>query len=92
MSRLQKQRDFKNLHYRQIAKRSRRPGISKNDLSEMFGMFTKLTARPTGGENSIGVGLSIAKRLTETMNGRVWCESDLGSGSTFIIELPLEDA
>lgn len=68
------------------------PGVSKNDMSEMFGMFTKLSARPTGGENSTGVGLSIAKRLTETMHGRIWCESELGSGSTFIIELPLEDA
>lgn len=79
-------------HRVRIVVKDEGPGISKNDLSEMFGMFTKLTARPTGGENSIGVGLSIAKRLTETMNGRVWCESDLGSGSTFIIELPLEDA
>lgn len=64
------------------------PGISPEDMKRMFGMFTRLSARPTGGESSTGVGLSIVKRMVETMNGRVWCESQIGSGTTFVIELP----
>lgn len=64
------------------------PGVTVEDMKQMFGMFTRLSAKPTGGESSIGVGLSIVKRMVETMNGRVWCESEVGSGATFIIELP----
>ncbi len=66
------------------------PGVLLEDMKKMFGMFTKLSARPTGGENSTGVGLSIVKRMAETMNGRVWCESQYGAGATFYLELPSE--
>ena len=44
--------------------------------------------RPTGGESSIGLGLSIVRQLVESMHGRVWCESELGRGATFIVEWP----
>ena len=64
------------------------PGISPEDMQKLFGKFTRLSALPTGGENSTGLGLSIVKRLVEAMNGKVWCESELGKGSTFIVELP----
>lgn len=64
------------------------PGLSDDDKSKLFGKFTRLTAQPTAGEHSTGLGLSIVKRLVEEMNGRVWCESELGSGATFIVEFP----
>lgn len=64
------------------------PGISQEDMQKLFGKFARLSARPTGGENSTGLGLSIVKRLVEAMNGKVWCESEMGKGSTFIVELP----
>jgi signal transduction histidine kinase len=64
------------------------PGISEADRKKMFGKFTRLSARPTGGESSNGLGLSIVKRLAETMSGSVECESELGAGSTFILRLP----
>jgi signal transduction histidine kinase len=47
-----------------------------------------LSAQPTGGEHSTGLGLSIVRRMVEAMQGRVWCESELGRGATFIVELP----
>ncbi|MCU0427697.1 MAG: tetratricopeptide repeat protein [Candidatus Kapabacteria bacterium] len=63
-------------------------GISADDMKKLFGKFARLSARPTGGEHSTGLGLSIVKKMVEAMNGRVWCESELGKGATFIVELP----
>jgi signal transduction histidine kinase len=65
------------------------PGISAEDQTKLFGKFTRLSAQPTGGEHSSGLGLSIVKKLVEAMNGRVWCESELGKGATFVVELPV---
>lgn len=64
------------------------PGISANDLSKMFGKFVKLTARPTGDESSTGLGLSIVKRYIESIGGTIHCESQLGHGANFIINIP----
>ncbi|MCU0427698.1 MAG: sensor histidine kinase [Candidatus Kapabacteria bacterium] len=63
-------------------------GISVGEMTKLFGKFARLSARPTGGEHSTGLGLSIVKKMVEAMNGRVWCESELGKGATFIVELP----
>jgi signal transduction histidine kinase len=63
-------------------------GISPDDMKKLFGKFARLSARPTGGEHSTGLGLSIVKKMVEAMNGRVWCESEVGQGATFIVELP----
>ncbi len=63
-------------------------GISQDDMKKLFGKFARLTTQPTGGEHSTGLGLSIVKKMVEAMNGKVWCESEVGKGSTFIVELP----
>jgi PAS domain S-box-containing protein len=68
-------------------------GLSDEDKRRLFGKFARLSARPTGGENSTGLGLSIVKKLVELQHGRVWCESEMRQGATFIVELPsAEDA
>lgn len=64
------------------------PGISSEDKSKLFNKFARLSAHPTGGEHSTGLGLAIVKKITEAMNGTVWCESEYGNGATFIVELP----
>ncbi len=64
------------------------PGLSAEDKAKLFGKFVRLSARPTGGEQSTGLGLSIVKRMVEAMNGRVWCDTELGNGATFCVELP----
>jgi signal transduction histidine kinase len=64
------------------------PGLSAEELPLLFRKFVRLSPQPTAGENSTGLGLSIVKRLVEAMNGRVWCESVQGVGSTFFVELP----
>ncbi|TAE28919.1 MAG: HAMP domain-containing protein [Candidatus Kapaibacterium sp.] len=66
------------------------PGLSAEDQAKLFGKFMRLSARPTGGEHSTGLGLSIVKKMAEAMQGRVWCESELGKGATFLVALPSE--
>ncbi len=64
------------------------PGFTEDDKSKVFRKFGKLSARPTGGENSTGLGLSIVKKLTELMKGKVTFKSEFGKGTTFTVELP----
>ena len=63
-------------------------GLTEEDKSKLFGKFTQLSAQPTAGEQSSGLGLFIVKKLVEAMNGTVWCESEFGKGATFIVEFP----
>ncbi|MDP5240449.1 sensor histidine kinase [Uliginosibacterium sp. 31-16] len=64
------------------------PGISEDDQSRLFRKFTRLSARPTGGEHSTGLGLSIVKHIVEASGGQVGCISRLGEGATFFVSLP----
>jgi signal transduction histidine kinase len=75
-------------HHLRIEIQDEGQGISADDMTKLFGKFARLTAQPTGGEHSTGLGLSIVKKMVEAMNGRVWCESEVGKGATFIVELP----
>lgn len=62
------------------------PGLSGEDQKKLFGKFARLSAKPTGGEHSTGLGLSIVKKMVEAMNGKVWCESEPSKGATFMVE------
>lgn len=64
------------------------PGISKEDQSKLFQRFQQLSARPTGGESSSGLGLFIVKTIVEKIGGEISCESELGNGAKFILRLP----
>ncbi|SDU20514.1 Signal transduction histidine kinase [Verrucomicrobium sp. GAS474] len=64
------------------------PGISREDQARLFQKYTRLSARPTSGESSTGLGLSIAKRMTEKMGGTLTFVSTPGGGSTFTLRLP----
>lgn len=63
-------------------------GLTEEDKTKLFGKFARLSAQPTDGEHSTGLGLSIVKRMVDAMQGRVWCESEAGKGATFFVELP----
>ncbi len=67
------------------------PGLNDDDKKQLFGKFARLSAKPTAGEHSTGLGLSIVKKIVEAMHGRVWCESELGQGATFVVELPIAE-
>ncbi len=65
-------------------------GLTEEDKQKLFGKFQRLSARPTGGESSTGLGLSIVKQLVELHGGKVWAESDgKDKGTTFFVALPL---
>lgn len=72
----------------QIRVRDEGPGLTEDDKNRLFGKFARLSAKPTGGEHSTGLGLSIVKKMVEAMKGKVWCESAAGNGATFIVQLP----
>jgi signal transduction histidine kinase len=65
------------------------PGFKQTDLPHLFKKFKKLSARPTAGENSTGLGLSIVKTLVNKLNGSIGVRSKEGEGASFIINLPI---
>jgi len=66
-------------------------GLSPEDIGRLFGRFQRLSAKPTGGESSTGLGLSIVKKIVDMHGGQVTAESDgPGRGSTFTLILPTD--
>jgi CheY-like chemotaxis protein len=61
------------------------PGIAKENLETIFDPF--FTTREVG--QGTGLGLSVCHGIVTEHNGKIWAESELGKGATFIIELPL---
>lgn len=64
------------------------PGLTEDDKYKIFQKFQRLSAQPTDGEHSTGLGLSIVKKYTELMHGRIWYESETGKGTSFYLEFP----
>ena len=63
-------------------------GISKDNLSKLFGKFVQVSKSETVQRKGLGLGLSIAKELVEKHNGEIWAESKPGVGSKFYFTLP----
>jgi signal transduction histidine kinase/tetratricopeptide (TPR) repeat protein len=64
------------------------PGLTEEDREKLFVKFAKLSAKPTAGESSTGLGLSIVKKLTDIIGGSIVCESEHGNGAKFILQIP----
>ena len=65
----------------------RSPGIDSKYFEKIFQIFQTLAARDD--VDSTGVGLSLVKKIVEMYGGRVWVESELGKGATFLFTLPV---
>ncbi len=66
------------------------PGLSNEDQQLLFKEFQTLTAKPTGGEKSTGLGLAICKKLIHMHEGQVGVSSELGKGSSFYFTIPID--
>lgn len=71
-----------------ISVRDEGPGIGAEDRKKLFKKFQRLSARPTGGESSTGLGLAITKTLAEKLGGTIDIHSKPGMGAEFVVELP----
>jgi len=67
-------------------------GIPPDEIDNLFRFYQKTSVRPTGGEQSTGLGLAIARRIVEAHGGKVSVESEVGRGSTFRFTLPCPGA
>jgi len=65
------------------------PGVPEEEQKRLFEEFQTLSARPTGGEKSTGLGLAIAKKIIHLHGGQVGVKSVPGKGSTFYFLLPV---
>jgi PAS domain S-box-containing protein len=63
-------------------------GIPPEDIPHLFQKFYRVDSSLTRTVGGTGLGLFICRKIIELYNGRVWVESQLGSGSTFFINLP----
>lgn len=64
-------------------------GIPEEQQGEVFEPFRRLGDHLTRKTRGCGLGLHIARRLVESMDGRIWLESRLGYGSTFYVSVPV---
>jgi signal transduction histidine kinase len=62
-------------------------GISEDVLPELFDPF--FTAKPE--DKGTGLGLSVTFGIIESHGGKIWAESEVGKGATFIVRLPVEE-
>lgn len=67
-------------------------GIAAEDLPRVFSPFTQLQGSRTREQGGLGLGLSVAKRMANTMGGDVSAASQIGAGSTFTVRVPLRVA
>ncbi len=81
--------DTDNLHFRII---DTGMGISREYQQHLFDPYTQANASISRRFGGTGLGLSICKRIAELMHGVLWCESELGIGSTFNLCIPCTPA
>jgi len=65
-------------------------GIPETHLERIFDRFHRVDTRLTREVGGIGLGLAICKRIVELHGGMMWAESEIGTGSTFHIWLPMD--
>ncbi|HTX91455.1 MAG TPA: ATP-binding protein [Anaerolineales bacterium] len=65
------------------------PGVASDELSRIFDRFYRSDPSRQRDEGGSGLGLAIAKSIVEKHDGRIWAESEKGSGTTIVIQLPI---
>jgi signal transduction histidine kinase len=65
------------------------PGLREEDHAKLFAAFAQLSARPTAGEKSTGLGLHGVKRLVEAHGGEIKASNAAGGGAVFEVSVPV---
>ena len=71
----------------QIMVRDEGFGISPSDQKRIFGRFERAIHKNEA--SGLGLGLYISREIVSSHDGKIWVESEVGKGSTFIVELPM---
>jgi signal transduction histidine kinase len=72
-----------------FAVRDNGPGIPESERHKLFKDYGRLSAQPTGGEKSTGLGLAICRKIVEAHDGTISVENIPGRGAEFVVSLPL---
>jgi two-component system sensor histidine kinase/response regulator len=72
-----------------FAVRDNGPGIPESERHKLFKDYGRLSAQPTGGEKSTGLGLAICRKIVEAHDGSISVENIPGRGAEFVVSLPL---
>ncbi|MBL7990634.1 MAG: PAS domain S-box protein [Candidatus Kapabacteria bacterium] len=64
-------------------------GMDKKELGMLFTRYGMLSSHHKITEHSSGIGLFMTKKMVEAMNGKIWCNSELGQGTTFYVQFPI---
>jgi two-component system, NarL family, sensor histidine kinase BarA len=65
-------------------------GIAREHHELVFREFAQVDSTPSRAHHGTGLGLTIARKLVELHGGRIWLESELGTGSRFFFTIPIE--
>lgn len=65
-------------------------GIPREEWERIFLKFYQLERNFTGQVSGLGLGLYVAKKIVESMGGKIWLESEIGKGSSFFFLLPIK--
>jgi two-component system sensor histidine kinase/response regulator len=70
--------------------RDQGPGIAEHERDRLFKDFSRLSAQPTAGEKSTGLGLAICRRIVEAHRGTIGVQNLASGGCEFRVTLPLQ--
>jgi signal transduction histidine kinase len=77
--------------YMRVSVRDQGLGIPREALPRLFSKFFRVDNHETRSIGGTGLGLALIKKIIEAHGGRVWAESEVGSGSTFFFTLPITE-
>lgn len=64
-------------------------GMNENLVKNLFDLFQNLKFKGSINQHGIGLGLTICKKIVDSLHGKISCKSQLGSGTTMSVVIPI---